>query len=101
MHDLNNVLHMIGTGVYHASTQIGDQEQPQKEHTGLTLQHHPNPFKSLCCFDSSFAPPITAPPKGVSARSGPMAIARRQSAGEKANPACPVLMKDDPGLAVH
>ncbi|CAK9060046.1 Desumoylating isopeptidase 1 homolog (DeSI-1) (Polyubiquitinated substrate transporter) (POST) [Durusdinium trenchii] len=26
MHDLNNVLHMIGTGVYHASTQIGDQE---------------------------------------------------------------------------
>lgn len=24
MHDLNNVLHMIGTGVYHASTQIGE-----------------------------------------------------------------------------
>jgi hypothetical protein len=24
MHDLNNVLHMIGPGVYHASTQIGE-----------------------------------------------------------------------------
>ena len=27
MHDLNNVLHLIGTGVYHASTQMGDQER--------------------------------------------------------------------------
>eukprot|EP00435_Cladocopium_sp_Y103_P026499 s624_g6.t1 len=27
MHDLNNVLHMIGTGVYHASTQIGEESE--------------------------------------------------------------------------
>ena len=27
MHDLNNVLHMIGTGVYHASTQIGEDAE--------------------------------------------------------------------------
>lgn len=26
MHELNNVLHFLGTGVYHAATQIGDEE---------------------------------------------------------------------------
>ena len=27
MHDLNNVLHLIGTGVYHASTQLGEERE--------------------------------------------------------------------------
>ena len=59
MHDLNNVLHLIGTGVYHASTQLGEEREWAYGFCEM-LSSNPRGWVCLfCCRDFSHHPLMT------------------------------------------